>query len=123
MQVIMLRSLTSYVRLLPGYRMYRACKVLLHAEVQRSCPNDVAKTLFAHVMTERQTILLRLQDAAHNTLRLLIGLRCLSSCYPMHLLAAATIVICHCCGCHGCDCSVVLKLRLLMLSCIAEKQQ
>jgi hypothetical protein len=23
----MLRSLTSYVRLLPGYRMYRACKV------------------------------------------------------------------------------------------------
>ena len=24
----MLRSLTSYVRLLPGYRMYRACKVM-----------------------------------------------------------------------------------------------
>lgn len=27
-QVVMLRSLTSYTRLLPGYRMYRACKVL-----------------------------------------------------------------------------------------------
>lgn len=28
LQVVMLRSLTSYARLLPGYRMYRACKVL-----------------------------------------------------------------------------------------------
>lgn len=33
LQVVMLRSLTSYVRLLPGYRMYRACKVLSYIAI------------------------------------------------------------------------------------------
>ena len=35
-QVVMLRSLTSYVRLLPGYRMYKACKVL-QSNLQTCC--------------------------------------------------------------------------------------
>ena len=34
-QVVMLRSLTSYVRLLPGYRMYRACKVFGYIAILR----------------------------------------------------------------------------------------
>lgn len=36
LQVVMLRSLTSYVRLLPGYRMYKACKVL-DTTIQTCC--------------------------------------------------------------------------------------
>ena len=59
MQVVMLRSLTSYVRLLPGYRMYRACKV-------KSCIGS-AKPLFClHALKDNAVASSKLCNVIHD---------------------------------------------------------